>query len=287
MVLTLSLTACTADDAVYTGLRGVIDITGSNTVTPLTTLFAEELMHENSHLNISVAGPGSGAGIAGIINGTTDIGQSSRPMRQSEYDLARTRGIDIHEFLIALDALAVIVHPDNPVNELSIEQLSGIYTGIIDNWAQVGGHDAPIIALSRDTNSGTHVYFKETVVQMQGLPAQNIHLEYGGMVQMLPSTSTGVTQVSQNPNAIFYAGLGYLGGSVKTLGIKIRIQDNAVKPSLENTLSGTYAIARGLYYYTNGKPSGLVAEFIEFAYSSRGQQLVQESGFVPVKLVSE
>ena len=264
-------------------LSGVLDITGSNTVTPITTLFAEALMSQHNRLNISVSGPGSGAGIAAIINKTTDICQSSRPIRQSEIDQGKANGVNINEIRVATDAIAVIVHPSNPVTALTIEQLSGIYTGAITNWNQVGGNNAPIIALARDTNSGTHVYFKEAVVQMDGLPTKNTSLEYGGSVQLLPSTSTGVTEVKQNPNAIFYIGLGYMESSVKAIGIKKTADAAPVLPSVETALNDTYPVSRGLFYYIDGEPDGLIKAFIDFALSHEGQAIVLNSGFVPVK----
>ncbi len=265
------------------GLSGVIDITGSNTVTPLSSLFAEEFMSLHPRVNISVSGPGSGAGIASIINGTTDICQSSRSIRQAELDMENDRSIDIFETKIASDVIALIVHPSNPVSSLTIEQLSGIYTGEITNWKDLGGHDAAIVPLARDTNSGTHVYFKESVVQMKGLPSHDTTLEYGGRVQFLPSTSMGVTQVSQNTNAIFYVGLGYLDDNTKALGVKKSAGDTPVTPSLKTAIEGTYQIARGLYYYTDGQPQGLTREFIDFALSPQGQTLVEDAGFVPVE----
>jgi len=282
LVLVVPLAGC-GTSSTEDGLSGFIDVTGSNTVTPITTLFAEEFMAENPKVNVAVSGPGSGAGIAALINETTDICQSSRSIKQSEIDQAAARGIDVVETRIATDAIAVIVHPSNPVSELTIEQLSGIYSGSITNWSQVGGNDASIAILARDTNSGTHVYFKEAIVQMEGLPAEDTSLEYSDQAQLLPSTSTGVTQVSQNANAIFYIGLGYLDSSVKALGIKKTASDSPVLPGLETALDGTYPVSRGLFYYTDGEPEGIIKAFVDFALSSRGQQLVQDAGFVPVK----
>lgn len=282
LVTATALAGCGGSNTNGDDLSGLIDITGSNTVTPISTMFAEEFMAMHNKVNIAVSGPGSGAGIAALINGTTDICQSSRPIKQAEIQQAASRGIDVVETRIATDAIAVIVHPSNPVTDLTIEQLSGIYTGRITNWSQLGGTHAPIVALARDTNSGTHVYFKEAIVQMDGLLTKDTSLEYGGSVQLLPSTTTGVTQVAQNPNAIFYIGLGYMEAGVKPVGIKKTVADGAVLPSLETALDNTYPIARGLFYYTDGVPAGLIKEFTDFALSSRGQALVEQAGFVPL-----
>ena len=141
-------------------LTGSIKIIGSNTVTPLSSVWAEEYMSMHSKVNIAVSGPGSGAGIAALINGTTDICQASRTIKQQEIDQAEANGIEPYEIQVATDALSVVVNPTNPVSELTIVQLSAIYTGKITNWKEVGGNDAAIVAISRDTNSGTHVFFK-------------------------------------------------------------------------------------------------------------------------------
>ncbi len=281
--LVFSVTACDGNPQEDGALSGALDITGSNTVTPVTTVFAEEFMSMYPGVNISVSGPGSGAGIAALINRTTDICQSSRSIRDSEIDQAAGAGVDVVETRVATDAIAVIVHPSNPVSELTIQQLSDIYSGKITNWSEVGGDDKTIVVLSRDTNSGTHVYFKEAVVQMRGLAGEDRDLEYGERAQFLPSTSAGVSEVAGNPNGIFYIGLGYLDDTVKALGVKTTAQGEAVIPSMETALDNTYQIARGLFYYTDGQPGGLIKEFIDFALSDQGQKLVEDVGFVPVK----
>ncbi len=282
LALVIPLTGCN-DSLSDDGLSGALDITGSNTVTPVTTIFAEAFMSMYPGVNISVSGPGSGAGIAALINRTTDICQSSRSIRESEINQAAGAGVDVVKTRVATDAIAVIVHPSNPVSELTIQQLSDIYSGKITNWSEVGGDDKTIVVLSRDTNSGTHVYFKEAVVQMRGLPGEDRDLEYGERAQFLPSTSVGVSEVAGNPNGIFYIGLGYLDDSVKALGVKSTEEGEAVIPSLETALDNTYQIARGLFYYTDGQPAGLIKEFIDFALSDQGQQIVEDVGFVPVK----
>jgi len=264
-------------------LSGSIKIIGSNTVTPLTSVWAEEFMKIHPRVNIAVSGPGSGAGIAALINGTTDICQASRTIKQQEIDQARANSVEPYEIQVATDALSVVVNPGNPVSELTIVQLSAIYTGKITNWKEVGGNDAPIVAIARDTNSGTHVFFKEHVVQMLGLPTEDKSLEYGNKVLQLPSTEEGVSQVANNPNAIFYPGLGYVTNAVKPLAIKKTSDSLAVLPSVATALDGTYPIARPLLYYTNGAPTGIFKDFIDYCLSTEGQAEVTEVGYVPLK----
>ncbi len=264
-------------------LTGSFKIIGSNTVTPLSAVWAENFMKANSKVSIAVSGPGSGVGIAALIDSTTDICQSSRLITQDEINQAKAKGVTTYEIQVATDALSVVVNPSNPVSELTFVQLSAIYTGKITNWKEVGGKDAPIVVMSRDTNSGTYTYFKETVVQMAGLPTKDTTLEYGNKVLMLPSTEEGVSQVAGNPNAIFYTGLGYLNNTVKALGIKKTASDTAVKPSVETSLNGTYPISRPLLYYTNGVPTGAIKVYIDYCLSSAGQQEVLNAGFVPLK----
>jgi phosphate transport system substrate-binding protein len=278
LALTLIIAACNGAP-----LSGSINIIGSNTVTPLSTVWAEEFMEQNPQVSISVSGPGSGAGIAALIDGTTDICQASRTIKQSEIDQAEANGVDPYEIQVASDGLSVVVHPSNQVSELTIAQLSAIYTNQITNWQEVGGSDAPIVALSRDTNSGTHVFFKEHVVQMLGLPSENKTLEYGPEVLFLPSTEAGVTEVGQNPNAIFYPGLGYVTNEVKLVAIKRTAGAPAILPSEETVLAGTYPISRPLLYYTNGEPTGVIKDYIDYCLSSEGQEKVSEVGYVPLE----
>lgn len=283
--LVVSLVGCGGGD--NTGdegeLAGSIKIIGSNTVTPLSSVWAEEFMSMHSKVNIAVSGPGSGAGIAALINGTTDICQASRTIKQQEIDQAKANGVEPYEIQVATDALSVVVHPSNPVSELTIVQLSAIYTGKITNWNEVGGNDAAIVVISRDTNSGTHVFFKEHVVQMQGLPTEDKSLEYGGDVLMLPSTEEGVSQVASNPKAIFYPGLGYVTEEVKPIAVKKTADSAGVLPSVQTALDGTYPIARPLLFYTNGTPTGVIKAFVDYCRSSEGQGKVTEVGYVPLK----
>lgn len=290
LAIVLAITGCAQQSPTPTpspgipALTGTIKIIGSNTVTPLSSIWAEEFMKKNPKVNIAVSGPGSGAGIAALIDGTTDICQSSRAIKQSEIDQAKTKGVNPFEIQVASDGLSVIVNPANPVKELTITQLSAIYTNQVTNWKEIGGNDTPIVAIARDTNSGTHVFFKEHVVWMEGLPTKNTKLEYGTKVLFLPSTESGVTEVAKNPNAIFYPGLGYVDDTVKLVGIKKAASDPAVLPSEKTVLDSTYPISRPLLFYTNGAPSGIIKAFIDYALSPEGQQKVTEAGYIPVKM---
>jgi len=282
--LVTGLAGCISNGSIdEEGLSGSINIIGSNTVTPLSSVWAEEFMRMNKNVGIAVSGPGSGAGIAALINGTTDICQASRKIKDAEVESARKNSIEPYEIQVATDALSVVVNPANPVSELTFAQLSAIYTGKITNWKELGGNDASVVAIARDTNSGTHVFFKEHVVQMEGLPAQDKSLEYGSKVLMLPSTEEGVSEVSRNPNAIFYAGLGYVTDKVKSVAIKTTAADKAVLPSLETALDGSYPISRPLLYYTNGIPEGTIKAFIDYCLSDEGQEKVIEVDYVPLR----
>lgn len=283
MILGVVVVALIVTIIALTGRGGSsINIIGSNTLTPLTSVWAEEFMIANPNVSISVSGPGTGPGIAALIDGTTDIAQASRKIKQSEIDQAVAKGVNSYEIQVANDGLSVVVHPSNNVSELTIAQLSAIYTNQITNWEEVGGNDAPIVVLSRDTNSGSHDFFLERIVQMQGLPTANTTLQYGPEVLFLPSTEAGLTEVARNPNAIFYAGLGYVTSQVNTVVVKKTASDPGILPSKETVLDGTYPIARPLFFYTNGEPTGVIKDFIDYCLSSEGQEKVSEVGYIPL-----
>jgi phosphate transport system substrate-binding protein len=265
-----------------TVLVGSFKVIGSNTITPLSSIWAENFMGLNPQVSIAVSGPGSGVGIAALIDGTTDICQASRAITSQEITQANDNGVHPYEIQVATDALSVVVNPANPVTALTFAQLSAIYTNQITNWKEVGGNDAPIVVFSRDNNSGTFTYFLQEVVQMAGMATANNTLQYGGNVLMLPSTEEGISQVASNPNAIFYSGLGYVNNTVKALGIKKTAADAAVTPSVATALNGTYPISRPLFYYTNGAPTGAIKAFIDYCLSAAGQQEVLDAGFVPL-----
>jgi len=257
-------------------LSGSITVKGSDTMVNLAAAWAEEFSNENPKVSISVTGGGSGTGIAALINKQTDIADASRPMSEKEKQDAQGNGVNAVETRVALDGLSIVVNPSNPVSELSIPQLSDIYSGKITNWKDVGGNDAGIVVLARDTNSGTHVFFKEHVVQYKE------KLEYGSDVQFMAATQTGFDQVAQNKNAIMYGGLGYVTDEVKPLGIKKDANSPAVHASIATVKSGEFPVARPLFVYTNGEPTGTLKAYIDWILGSEGQAVVEELEFVPL-----
>ncbi len=253
---------------------------GSDTIVNLALAWAERYQQDYPEIRISVTGGGSGTGIASLMNGTVDIANASRAIKQEEIELAEQNGIEPVEHVIARDAIAVIVHPDNPVDELTLSQVSRIFRGEINNWKDLGGEDRPIVRVSRETNSGTHVYFLEAVVRMGDTDNKEI---FSADTLLLPSSEGIISEVSDNPNAIGYDGLGYVTPTVKVLGIATRMGEPYVLPSAETVNTGTYPIARDLYMYTEKDPSEAVTRYLEWIRSADAQEIVTELGFVPVK----
>jgi phosphate transport system substrate-binding protein len=253
---------------------------GSDTLVNLALAWAEEYRTVRPDVSIAVTGGGSGTGIAALINGTVDIANASRAMKESEKEEARANGIEPIEFIVAIDALAVIVHPDNPVDQLTIHQMADIYTGRITNWSEVGGNDQPIVLLSRETNSGTHVYFLEEVVREGDSDNTDI---FAPQTLLMPS-SVGITsELRRNPRTIGYDGLGYVDPHhEKTIAVSLGGDNPFVQPSVETGADGSYPIARALYMYTAGEPTGVVKEYLDWIQGEAGQQLVVELGFVPL-----
>lgn len=243
--------------------------------------WAEAYHQKEPKVSIAVTGGGSGTGIAALINGTLDIANASRAMKDSEIEEAKANGVDPVEFVVAIDALAIIVHPSNPVSKLTIDQLADIFTGRITNWKEIGGNDAPIILVSRETNSGTHVYFLEQVVRKGSKDNKDI---FAPQTLLMPS-SVGITsEVQRNANAIGYDGLGYVDPAhEKLLAIAHDANSPYVAPSVESGASGEYPIARNLYMYTAGQPTGAIADYMQWIQGQEGQKIVVDLGFVPLK----
>jgi phosphate transport system substrate-binding protein len=226
-----------------------------------------------------VTGGGSGTGIAALVNGTVDIANASRKIKDEETAQAKTNGINPVEHIIARDAIAVIVNPNNPVNELTLQQISDIYSGKYVNWKEVGGEDRPIVRLSRETNSGTHVYFLETVLRL-GIKDNKTLFSMDTL--LLPSSEGIISEVRDNPNAIGYDGLGYVPKDLKKIAIAKKAGEPYVLPSIKTVNDKSYAIARDLYMYTNGQPAGIIKQYLDWILSDQAQQIVANLGFVPI-----
>jgi phosphate transport system substrate-binding protein len=256
-----------------------IENKGSDTIVNLALAWAEKYQADHPDVRISVTGGGSGTGIASLINKTVDIANASRQIKAEEVDQAKANGVEPVEHIIARDAIAVIVNPNNPVSELSLRQISDIYSGKINNWSEVGGEDWPIVRLSRETNSGTHVYFLETVLRLGNSEDKTL---FSTDTLLLPSSEGIIAELRQNPNAIGYDGLGYVPKDLKTIAIAEKEGGAFVLPSIATVNEKTYAIARDLYMYTNGEPTGVIKEYLDWILSDEAQQIVADLGFVPV-----
>jgi phosphate transport system substrate-binding protein len=246
----------------------------------LALAWAEAYTADHPDVRLSVTGGGSGTGIAALINGTVDMANASRPIKSEEIAAAEANGVTPVEHVVARDAIAIVVHPSNPVDALTIGQLSAIYQGHITNWREVGGQDRPIVLLSRESNSGTHVYFLEQVVR-QG-DSHNTAL-FSPDTLLLPSSEGISAEVRQNPNAIGYDGLGYVTPDQKVVAVAATSDGPYVLPTAESVNSGAYPIARDLYMYTVGEPTGAVAAYLVWILGDEAQAIVKELGFVPLR----
>lgn len=252
----------------------VVQLKGSDTILNVSQAVAEEFMKENKGARIAVTGGGSGTGIAAIINKTIDIAMASREMKSSEFDKATEAGLSIEEVTIGYDGITVVVNNDNPVKDLSLEEIRAIFIGEITNWKEVGGEDREIIVLSRDSSSGTHAYFKEEVLRQGKKDATD---EYSTKALFLPSNEALKQEVRESKGAIAYIGMGYMDNTVHSVKVE------GVEASFENVSSKEYPIARGVYWYVQKGAEGSAKELVDFILSSKGQEIVKREGFVPVK----
>ena len=282
MVLLCGSQACREQPSDVTASAGVgkknIENKGSDTLVNLALAWAERYMQENPEVHISVTGGGSGTGIASLMNCTVDIANASREMKAEEIRAAQANGITPVEFVVARDAIAVVVNPSNPVNALTMQQISHIYTGKITNWREVGGEDRPIVLLSRESNSGTYVYILENVIRM-GDPQSK--LLFSPDTLLLPSSEGISTEVRQNPNVIGYDGLGYITPDQKVLAVARDPGSPYVLPSIATVNDRSYPISRPLYMYTAGEPRGQIKAYLDWVMGP-GQVLVSKLGFVPL-----
>jgi len=284
MVLLLLLGACgpqaVGEGTPVSAARTSIQNKGSDTLVNVALAWAEAYGQIHPEIQIAVTGGGSGTGIAALINGTVDMANASRQIKAEEREKAEANGIEPVENVVAGDAIAIVVHPENPVDGLTIPQLSDIFAGEVTNWAEVGGEDRPIVLLSRESNSGTHVYFLEEVVR-QGDPEDKTLFSPDTL--LMPSSEGISAEVRQNPNAIGYDGLGYVTSDQKVVAVASAEGEPYVLPTLATVKDGSYPIARGLYIYTAGEPQGAVREYLDWILGPAGQAIVQELGFVPLQ----
>ena len=280
--LLILLAACgttTSHPTTTTQTAAYIQNKGSDTIVNLALAWAEKYQSEHPEVSISVTGGGSGTGIAALLNKTVDIANASRQMQAEEIKQAKANGFDPVEFVIARDAIAVIVNPTNPVSQLTMQQISDIYSGKINNWSKVGGENRPIVRLSREVNSGTHVYFRDTVVR---LGDKNNKTLFATDTLLLPSSEGIISEIRQNPNAIGYDGLGYVPSDLKTVAVARDANSPYVLPSIATVNDKSYPVARDLYMYTAGQPTGAVKAYLDWIVSPEAQTIVANLGFVPI-----
>jgi len=257
-----------------------IQIKGSDTMVNLGQAWAEKYMEENPGDFVAVTGGGSGTGLSSLISGTCDIAMSSRNIKDKEIALAKQKGINPYEIKVALDGLAVVVNPANPVSKLTLGQLAGIFIGKTSNWKEVGGKDQKIVILSREVNSGTHVYFKEHVLRKGNANGKE---EFAPGALLLSSSQAIADEVAGNPSAIGYYGMGYISSKQKHIDVARDDKSEYINPNIENVISGKYPISRPLFLYTNNQPQGLIKKFVDYTLSKEGQDIVVKTDFVPIK----
>lgn len=251
----------------------IVQLKGSDTILSLSQTVAEEYMKQHPQARISVTGGGSGTGIASKINKTIDIAMASREMKDSEYEKAEKNGAAIKEVTIAYDAITIVVNKKNGISNLTMEQLRDIYLGKTKNWKELGGEDKEIVVISRDSSSGTHMYFKEHVLRKGKSKGKE---EFGNKVLFLPSNESIKQQITTGEGTIAYLGLGYLDDTVKPLKIE------GIDANVASVKDKTYPISRGVYWYTDKNIEGTAKKLVDFMMSKEGQKIVEAEGFVPV-----
>lgn len=278
--IAIIMTALTLLATTSSYAKATIQIKGSDTMVNLGQAWAEGFNKEHPDVNVSVTGGGSGTGIAALINGTCDIAESSRAIADKELKQAESKGIRPTQNIVALDGLAVVVNTKNPVKNLTFDQLRDIFMGNIDNWQTVGGKNKSIVLLSREVNSGTHIFFKEHVLKM-GNPKGPEEFSPGAL--LMPSSQAIAEEAANNENAIGYYGMGYISPGQKTVAVGKSKDGPFIEPTIENVKTDVYPISRPLYMCTNGDPKGSVKDFIDFVHSKEGQEIVKRLDFVPIK----
>jgi phosphate transport system substrate-binding protein len=282
LLVTLCIAACASPSttSVTSSSQTTIENKGSDTMVNLALAWAEAYEAAHPETRLSVTGGGSGTGIAALINGTVTIANASRAIKEEERQQAEANGVEPVEFVVARDAIAIVVNPANPVSQLSLPQLSAIYSGQITNWREVGGEDRPIVLLSRETNSGTHVYFLENVLRLGEKENKTL---FSPDTLLMPSSEGISAEVRQNPNTIGYDGLGYVTPDMKTVAVSADADGPYVLPTIATVNDKSYPIARDLYMYSRGQPEGVVKDYLDWVFGPEAQKIVAELGFVPAR----
>lgn len=252
----------------------VIQAKGSDTILNVSQSIAENYMKENRKARIAVTGGGSGVGISALINGTTDIAMASRSIKSKEIEQAKAKGLEVKEVVLGFDGITIIANHANTVKDIDDITLGKVFRGEITNWKELGGDDAPIVVLSRDSSSGTHEFFKEHIIRENNTKKD---LEYGPKTLYMPSNEAIKQEVKSNKYAIGYIGMGYMDSSVEAITV------DGVAATPENVLNKTYPIAREVFWYADAAREGEVKGIVDYAVSSEGQEIMKNEGFVPVK----
>ncbi|MEW6067900.1 MAG: phosphate ABC transporter substrate-binding protein [Nitrospirota bacterium] len=245
-----------------------IRIDGSTTVLPIAQKAAEVFMKKYPNVKVYVSGSGSGTGIKALIDGTTDIATSSREAKDKEIATGKEKGVNLTGHKVALDGIVPVVHPSMKIDNITMEKLRDIYSGKIKSWKEIGGPNRPISVVSRDTSSGTYEVWEEKILKGNKVRPDAL---------LVVSSGQAVQTVAQNKFAIGYIGIGYIDKSIKVIKV------DGINASPEAVREGTWPIARPLYMYTNGTPSGVIAKFIDFVLSKEGQKIVNEVKYVSIK----
>lgn len=252
----------------------IVQVKGSDTIVNVSQYIVEEYMGENKGVRVAVTGGGSGVGISSLINGTADIGMASRNIKDKEIEAAKKKGLKLKEVVLGYDGITVITNKSNEISDLTHKDLAKIFRGEITNWKELGGDDAAIVVLSRDSSSGTHEFFKEHIVREENTKKD---AEYGRNTLYMPSNEAIKQEVKSNKYAIGYLGMGYTDKTVKSLKV------DSVELSVKNVADKKYPIAREIYWYVIETDNKDINSLVDFALSDVGQRVVAEEGFVPVK----